>query len=113
MEQAGFNGVLESHQGLGAGTGHGIRGKGELDKNNTEGKERIWRQKLDKLDGADSSEENKGKGTPGDGGFQGVGGFQSSTSHLHLFEKFIFDKRILHHAFFFVSSDCQLFCPRQ
>ena len=65
-------------QGIGAGAGHGISGKGELDTNNTEGRERIWRHGLE-LDGADSSEENIGKGTAGDGGFCGVGGFE-----LHL-----------------------------
>ena len=38
-----------------------------------------------------------GKGTAGDGGFRGVGGFESLTSHLRLFEKCIIDRRILHH----------------
>ena len=94
MEQGSFKGVLEGNQGLGAGTGHGIGGKGELDKNNTEGKERNWRLKFDKLDGAGSSEDNMGKATAGDGGFQGVGGFEL-ICHLRLFEKCIIDKRIL------------------
>ena len=59
---------------VGAGAGHGKGGKGELDKHNTEGQERIWRPKFDKLGGADSSEENSGKATDGDGGFRRVGG---------------------------------------
>ena len=46
----------------------GKAGKRELDKNNTEGRERMLRQKLDELDGADSSEEDMGKGID-DGGF--------------------------------------------
>ena len=45
-----------------------------------------------------------GKGTAGDGGFRGVGGFESSISHLRLFEKCIIDKRILYH-------ECSLIHP--
>ena len=41
MEQGGLKGVLNGIQGIGAGAGHGISGKGEPDKNNTEGRERI------------------------------------------------------------------------
>ena len=103
MEQGGFKFVLKGNHGVGAGAGHGIGGKGELDKNNTEGKEWIWRHKLE-FDGADSPEENMGKGTAGDGGFRGVGGFEASTSHLRLFEKCIIDKRILYH-------ECSLIHP--
>ena len=74
MEQAGFKGVLKGIQAVGAGAGHGKGGRGELDKTNTEGKERICREKLSKVDGADSSDAKLGKGTGRNGGFQGVGG---------------------------------------
>ena len=103
-----FRGALIGNQDEGAGPGHGIGGKGELDKNSTEGKQWIWRHKLE-LDGADSSEENMRKGTTGDGGFRGVGGFESSTSHLCLFEKCILDKRILYREWSLIhpiASDC-------
>ena len=59
---------------------------------------------MNKLDGADSSEENFGKGTGGDGGFRGVGGFESSASHLRFAEKCIIDKRNLYH-------ECSLIHP--
>ena len=108
VEQGGFEGFLKGIQGVGAGTGHVIGGKGELDKNNTEERGRICRHKLE-LDGADSSEEMLGKGTAGDGGFRGVGGFESSTSHLRLFEKCIIDKRMLYHEcllIHLIANDC-------
>ena len=92
MKPGSFKGILKCDQGLGAGTGHGIRGKGQLDKNNTEGKERNWRQKFDRLNGADS-EENMDKDTVGDGGFRGVGGFESHMRFV--VEKCISDKRIM------------------
>ena len=55
MEHGGFKGALTNILDVGAGAGHGKGGKGELDKNNTEGKERIWRDELSKVNGADSS----------------------------------------------------------
>ena len=49
---------------------------------------------MGEVDGADSSEENMGKGTAGDGGFQGVGG-SDPISHLHIFAKCIINRCIL------------------
>ena len=63
MEHVGFKGILNGIQGIGVGAGHGICGKGEFDKNNTEGKEWIWRHELE-LDG-----KHLEKATGGDGGF--------------------------------------------
>ena len=55
------HGVLgEESTGTGTGTGNGIGGKERLDKTNTEGMERNWRQDfgvIDVVDGADSSED--------------------------------------------------------
>ena len=51
VEQGGFKGVLKGIQDVGAGAGHGKGGKGELDKTNTEGKDRIWRDESSKVDG--------------------------------------------------------------
>ena len=57
-----------------------IGGKRALDKINTEGTVRTWRQSLDGFDvedGTDSSEDNgrrHGIETKGDDGFHGVGG---------------------------------------
>ena len=74
MEQGGFKGDLKGVGNIGAGAGHGMSGTGALDKTNTEGKERIWRGELTKVDGADSSVDN-GR-SQGYGGLTKVGGSQ-------------------------------------
>ena len=61
-------------EGKGIDTSRGVGGKGALDKINTEGTGRSWRQSFDGLDvedGMDSSEGNgrsQGIETKGDGG---------------------------------------------
>ena len=67
-------------EGKGIDTSSGICGKGELDKINTEGTGRSWRQSFDGFDvedGMESSEDSgrsQGIEIKGDGGFHGVGG---------------------------------------
>ena len=82
MEQGGFKGDLKGVGNVGAGAGHGKGGTGALDKTKMEGKERIWRDELTKVDGADSSvDKGRSQGIDGDGGF-GVGGFGSNMCNL-------------------------------
>ena len=100
-EQGGFKGVLKGIQGIGAGAGHGIGEKGELDTNNTEGRERIWRHELE-LDGADSSEDN-GRGQ-GYVGLTKVGG-----SHMNICVWSIVDKRAMITASNYAYRDWQDF----
>ena len=94
-------GALKGIRDVGAGAGHGKGGKGELDKINTEGKERIWRHEL-KLDGVDSSEDN-GR-SQGYGGLTKVGG-----SHMNVFVCSIVDKRTMITSSNIAYHDCQEF----
>ena len=97
MEQGGFKGALKGIWDVGAGAGHGIGGKGALDKANTEGKERIWRDELSKVDGADSSvDKGRSQGIDGDGGFD-VGGF---GSNMCILIDCILDRRDMFTSFF-------------
>ena len=68
-----FQGSFEGHLGRRRGRGPWERWKRRTRQD--EGKERIWRDELSKVDGADSSEDKgRSQGIDGDGGFD-VGGF--------------------------------------
>ena len=87
---------------MGAGTGHGISGKGAFDNINREGMEPNWRQDfagIDAVDGGDSSEDN---GTEGYSGLIKVGG-----SHMNMFVCSIVNKRSMITASNIAYHDCQ------